>query len=399
MDLSRFENSPVGNLVPLRGFDTRTGREYDHAAFVPTPLDAEPTLSAATWREVAAANRSLARLNQAGRQVPNPALLLRPTLRREAQSTSALEGTFAPLEVVLAKEESDPDNSAEVAEVLNYVTAADRAFGEVLGRNRIGTGTLENTHKHLVSGTSSETMDAGKIRSVPVAIGSPNGSVEAARFVPMPPGIELNAGVHDLVRWINTPPSPRDPLIAAALAHYQFETLHPFNDGNGRIGRLLIVLQFLIDGLLSEPLLSVSPWFEARRMNYQEHLANVSATGDWDAWVQFFASGIADSADDTLQRINSMLAIQKRNTEIVRNAGLTGLARDIAEHLIAEPIVTVPRLQKRFGKSHQSTNNAVNRLVDLGLLTSPVGTYNRQFISQPVLQILTAPMGRVPADF
>lgn len=127
--------------------------------------------------------------------------------------------------------------------MLNYYDAADVAFDLVADTRTITKSLIEGAHQQLVEGTDSETRDAGRIRRCQVAIGSPNGTIESSRFVPMPPGSELEVALHDLVEWM-TAGGDRDPLIAAATAHYQFETLHPFNDGNGRIGRLLIVLQF-----------------------------------------------------------------------------------------------------------------------------------------------------------
>lgn len=392
MDLERFGSSPNGRLVPLRGTDGRTGREYDHMAFVADPLGAEPPLTGATWHAVTAATRALARLDQASRQVLNPYLLRMPTLRREAQSTSALEGTFAPLDQVLAADrESSETLSKEMREVINYLNAADAAFDNVLAGASVTVGLLESAHGVLVAGTAAETRDAGRVRTTPVAIGSPTGTVEDARFVPMPNGTELQVAVRDLTDWIRSASTDRDPLVAAAIAHYQFETLHPFNDGNGRLGRLLIVLHLMVEGVLQEPLLSVSPWFEARRNDYQDKLAEVSATGDWDGWIGFFAEGVRASADDTLARIHELIEVQERYVQQVAAAGMKGLVRDIAESLIGQPVVTVPRLMTKFGKGAPSTNEAVKKLVNLGILDGPHGSYNRQFFAREALEVIVAP--------
>ncbi|MCL2464762.1 MAG: Fic family protein, partial [Micrococcales bacterium] len=377
--------------------DGRFGRRYSRAAYVADPLVDEPALAPATWHAVTGANRALARLDQASRQIPRAHLLREPTLRREAQSTSALEGTFAPLEQVLAADRGAGEAlSKELAEILNYVDAANSAFYLIGQQKRLTVGLLRGAHQTLMKGTASETRDSGRFRTTQVAIGSANGTVEDARFVPMPPGTELEAAVQDLVDWINATDAPREPLVAAAMAHYQFEALHPFNDGNGRIGRLLVVLHFMIAELISEPLLSVSPWFEARRTAYQDHLAEVSATGDWDTWVRFFATGVRESADDTRDRVNRLLAIQQRYVEILQAADVKGLARDIAEALIGDPIITVPQMVRTFGKSAPSTNHAVKRLVELGILAGPVGTYNRTFWANDVIRAISAPIGAVP---
>lgn len=396
MDLRRFSDSPIGRLVPVRGIDGRFGIPYEHVAYVADPLADEPALSAETWRAVNAANRALARLDQASSQVMNPRLLRRPTLRREAQSTSALEGTFAPLEQVIAAESTTAGNSKELVEVLNYVEAADIAFGRVADGGAITSGLLESSQGILVKGTDAETEDAGRVRRTLVAIGSPSGALEDSRFVPQPPGIELRAALDDLTTWIGQSNADHEPLVAAAMAHYQFETLHPFNDGNGRVGRLLIVLHFMVSGLLREPLLSVSPWFEARKLEYQELLAEVSATAAWDAWISFFARGIEASADDTAQRVDRMLEVQKRYVLRVQEAGLKGVVRDILDILIGQPIVTASMLAKHLAKSAPTINAALDKLVGLGILDGPYGNYSRRFVAPDVWAVVNAPVGKVP---
>ncbi|PPH24822.1 Fic family protein [Rathayibacter toxicus] len=395
MDAERFRHSPIGHLVTITGIDGRFARPYEHVAFVANPLRDEPALSSRTWRAVNEANRALARLDQASSQILNPELLRRPTLRREAQSTSALEGTFAPLEQVLSADVSDAAPSKELIEVLNYVEAADQAFESTRVGASMTVGLLEGVHKILVRGTEADTEDAGRIRTTPVAIGSPTGSIEDSRFVPMPPGIELRAASQDLVDWIKRTDLEREPIVAAAMAHYQFETLHPFNDGNGRIGRLLIVLQFIAQGLLREPLLSVSPWFEARRPQYQDELAKVSETGAWDSWVTFFASGIASSADDTARRVDRLLEVQRRFVQIVQDANGRGVVRDIVEILIGDPVVTVPMLTRRFDRTAPAVSTAVFKLVELGILSGPYGTYGRQYIAWDMWEAVTAGVGQV----
>jgi Fic family protein len=181
---------------------------------------------------------SLGRLDQAGRQIREPALLRRPTLRREAQSTSALEGTYAPLSEVL---EVDPDEvqpasqSPELREVLNYVRAAEHAYAVVRERG-ITLGLLREIHQLLVAETPADGPMAGRVRDHQVVVGPSRGRVRDARFVPPPPGPELEIALRDWAGWVEAP-SELPVVVRAALAHYQFEALHPFNDGNGRIGR------------------------------------------------------------------------------------------------------------------------------------------------------------------
>lgn len=397
MNTDRFRSSPIGSLAPISGIDGRFNRPFDHWAYVANPLADEPQLAAATWHAVTNASRALARLDQASRQVPNPRMFLRPTLRREAQSTSALEGTFAPLDQVLASDATEVSGrSKELQEVLNYIEAATLAYDSIEQGRSLSAGLLETVHSILVRGTDADTDQAGRIRNTQVAIGSPTGAIEDARFVPMPAGTALNVAIQDLTQWVNNTSAARDPIVAAAMSHYQFETLHPFNDGNGRIGRLMVVLQLMTDHLITEPLLSVSPWFEARRSAYQEQLAEVSATGDWDPWVRFFAEGVAASADDVAQRVDRMLAVQSRYVQILQEAGARGVIRDIVDALIGDQVITVSMMSERFGRTPQAVSPAMQKLVELKILSGPYGTYGRQYIADDIFLAVTAAPGRVP---
>ncbi|WP_026310695.1 Fic family protein [Parafrankia elaeagni] len=398
MDRDRFERSPTGHLVKIVGTDGRTGAAYEHVAFQPDPLaDAEPSLAGGTWRDVARAGRALGRLDQAGRQIPEPALLLQPTLRTEAQSTSALEGTFAPLEDVLAAEVTElASQSEEVREVLNYVRAAEAAFAWIGDGRPLTVTALCRMHRDLVRGTPADTRDAGRIRSIQVAIGSRGGAIETARFVPPPPGLELDAAVRDLLDWINVASKGIDPVVAAAMAHYQFETLHPFNDGNGRIGRLLVVLDLCWKGILSEPLLAVSPWLEARREEYQDRLGEVSAAGDWDGWISFFAEGLAESCEQTIRTVDDLLGLQVEYVRRLKAAGLTGgLVRDVIDRLIGSPFITVRSVSEDTGRTLQAASNAVAKLVDLKILRERTGrSYGRVFEAVEVTSVLRGRPGR-----
>jgi Fic family protein len=387
--VERFTNSPVGTLVPISGFDPRFGEEFDHWAFVPHPLPNEVALSPRTWAVASEAMHSIGRLDQAGRQIPSPPLLRRPTLRREAQSTSALEGTYAPLTEVLEVDPDDlPNRSPELLEVLNYVRAAEHAYTAIADRP-LTIQLLLELHELLVTGTRSDGRDAGKIRSHQVVIGAAAGRVRDARFVPPPPGPDLEAGLRTWVDWVNAPHPSLTPVVAAALAHYQFETLHPFNDGNGRIGRLAIVLQLMLTQALREPLLTVSPWFEARRSDYQDELQRVSETGDWDRWVTFFATGLRKQADDTTRKIDELLAVHDRAQALCRANNVRGTALDVAEGLIGRPIVTPTWVQRHYSVSYPTANKAVTRLEDLGLIRETTGgNYGRVYASDEVLRIL-----------
>lgn len=376
--------------MPISGHDARFREDYEHWAFVPDPLPALVDLLPATWRLVSNAMLSLGRLDQAGRQVPNAALLRRPTLRREAQSTSALEGTYAPLSEVL---EVDPDDhhlaprSPELREVLNYVRAAEHAFA-VVGERGVSTGLLGELHQLLVAGTAADGPMAGQVREHQVVIGPPGSRVAEARFVPPPPGMDLEIALRDLVGWVESP-SQLPSVVSCALAHYQFEALHPFNDGNGRIGRLLIVLQLLRDGVLHEPLFTVSPWFEARRRQYHDLLGGVSETGAWDEWVAFFAEGVAAQAASTTETVGQLLTYQDKTRSLAHQRGIRGVAIDVIEGLIARPILTSGWVAEVHGVSRQAAITAIGRLVDAGILRETTGgNYGRVYAADAVIRIL-----------
>jgi Fic family protein len=363
-----LSNSPIGRLVPIAGTDGRFGKPYEAEAFLADPLPPVVELGAATWTAVVRAEASLARLDQAARHLPEPSLLRQPALRREAQSTSALEGTFAPFDAVLASDlEQRGQLSLELREVLNYVAIAEEAFAWVVERP-LTMSFIAGLQRGLVAGTPSEHADAGAVRDRQVVIGPRHAPVSAARFIPAPPGDQLRAGLEAWIDWINDPPPDLPPVVQAALGHYQFETLHPFSDGNGRIGRLLIVLQLMRQGILREPILVVSPWFEARRAAYQDALLALSRTGDWDAWVRFFATGVGAAAGTTHERIERLLDWQEATLERVRDARVAGIAERVASQLIGTPFLNAAAVVRAHHVSHQGALDALRRLAQLGVI-------------------------------
>jgi Fic family protein len=387
-----FGNHASGVLVPIHGIDPRRG-PWEHRAFIPDALpDESLALSQSTHLLVANARAALGALDSTAQQLPNSQLLRRPALRREAQSTSALEGTYAPLSEVLTAADDQPDN-ANLREILNYVAAAEYAFtGHAEGR-RLSFGVLRELQQILVTGTGSDTAQAGQVRDIQVAIGHRAGaSIVDARFIPHPPGDELSRRLRELVDWMAVDRSRSlDPVVAAAMAHYQFETLHPFNDGNGRIGRLLIVLQLYSSHTLSEPTLTVSPWFEARRKEYYDCLLGVSTDSRWDHWVNFFATGIEASATQTREQMLALVEVHASLNERVRASSLRAdSAHAAVDFAVGHPSFTVRDLQDALGLTYGRTNQLVEQLIVIGVFgpLAPSDTYNRQFCAPSVLDVL-----------
>jgi Fic family protein len=388
MDLESLSRSPIGRLVPIAGTDGRTGQRYEYFAFLADPLPDSVDLSANTWKIVAHAEAALARLDQAARQVPNPALLRDPALRREAQSTSALEGTFAPFVEVLEPDlEERSQLSLAILEILNYVVAAQHAFAWVDERP-LTAGLMGELQRILVQGTSGEYSDAGGLRDRQVFIGPQDTAIENARFVPAPYGDQLRAAFEEWINWVNREDLPLSPVVQAGLAHYQFETLHPYSDGNGRIGRLAVVLQLMRLKVLKHPILVVSPWFEARRTDYQDALLRLSRTGDWNEWVAFYATGVGAAAQTTHERIDALLTWQEQALQTVRDGGASGLAERLAADLIGLPVLRAKQVAVRYGVTHQGAMNALRRLAELGLLTPQSERGRVTFRSEEVVRLL-----------
>ena len=393
MDPAAFENSPVGRLVPIKGRDRRWDEDFEDYAFVPNPLPASLPLSESTYVIVTDAAMALGRLDAATNRLPNPRLLVRPALRLEAVSTSALEGTYATLTDVLEGDfVEETRRSAEVAEVLNYVRATETAL-ERIEERPISFNLIAELQQILVRGTRGDSYDAGRLRERYVLIGPDNCRVSEARFIPTPHGDLLRDGVSDWERWINA----RDSiplLVKVAAGHYQFECLHPFSDGNGRLGRLIAVLQLIYNGALQYPLLNMSPWFERRRNQYQDHLLRVSQTGEIDPWIAFFCSAVLDQAVDAFRRIERLISVRDEMVGTLRQARAKGTSRSIVDDLLGFPVVTVPAMATAHRVSYQAANTAVARLVELGILREATGrTYDRVFVCDAVLRELERPSG------
>lgn len=394
--MSSLEPSPIGSVVPISGHDARFGERFEVEAFVPADLPDEVDLPNPVWMAVSEAMTELGRLDAAASLIPNPQLVTRIATRREAIGTSALEGTYAKLTELFAAEviplgERESEVPPNVREVMNYARAADAAYGWI-GDRPITLGLLASLQSEIVRGTESDGPEAGAIRESQVFNGAKNQRVSEARFIPPPPGDQLRAMCERWVDWLAAPRSvERIQLIArVAMAHYQLETLHPFTDGNGRVGRLVVILQMMREGALVAPVLSVSPWLNDRADEYRDHLLAVSTTGDWAPWIEFFARAVCAEASSGHERIMRLLSLREELGEQVRSAyPRARLAVEIADDLIAYPILSVSEAQRRYGRSNQANRNAVGSLIELGLL-EPYGEarYDRLFWNRRVFQII-----------
>jgi Fic family protein len=392
VDIERFQGSPVGRLAQIQGRDAYLQRDYSHYAFVPGPTPTTLALSQSTYNTVTKATLALGRLDFAVQRLPDPGLLVRPVLRREAQSTSELEGTYAPLDEVLAADFIDEARrSAELREVMNYVVAAEHAL-DLIKTRPICLNVLCQLQAILVRGTRGQMYDSGQLRQRQVFIGERELGIEQSRFVPVPEGDLLLEGVTDWEKWINAPDHEMPLVVKAAVGHYQFETLHPFSDGNGRLGRLIVVLQLIEADMLTYPILNLSPWLKPRKEQYKNLLLEVSASGNYDPWVCFFSTAVEAQAQDMVERIEQLLTARAELLSIARENKIRGFAVDVIEDLIGYSSITPSSTAKRHEVQYKTANDAFKRLEQLGILREITGaSYGRIYICPRVTEIVTRP--------
>lgn len=388
MDVDKIRSSPIGQLVPISGYDPRFGEQYEYVAYVPDPLPAELALDGATYVAVIDASAAMARADLAASLLLNPVLLARPATRREAVSTSALEGTYAALSDVFEADFLDADEmTSSVSEVRNYVTAAERSYELINKGQPISIRMLEDLQRELLRGTPSDGPHAGSVRTTQVFVGVGNRRVTSARFVPPPADHRLTDGLDAWQAWIRDTSKVIPTIIRVAAAHYHFETLHPFHDGNGRLGRLVMALQLMSAGDLRYPVLNISPWLEQNRTEYQDGLLRLSQTGEWDPWVCFISAAIHAESLEVIARVDKLLAL--RESFQVALQGSKGVSLRIADDLIGYPMITVSLAAKLNDVSYQAANSAISKLVDLGILRQRTsGRYDRIFQCDAVLAAL-----------
>ena len=357
-----------------------------YRAFVPAPLP--PPLA---WDErlavrLSAADRAIGRLAGEGRRLPNPHLLMRPFLRKEAVLSSRIEGTQATLGELLAAEagaavERSP---ADLREVGNYVTALEYGL-ERLDTLPLSLRLVREMHERLMRGVRCDVATPGEFRRSQNWIGPPGCTLNDATYVPPPPS-ELMACLAAWERFLHDDALP--PLVHAALAHSQFEAVHPFLDGNGRVGRLLITLLLVKRGIIPSPLFYLSAYFEATREEYYARLLGVTDRGEWEEWLTYFLTGVvlqADDAADRIQRIDDLFSHWKQ-----------GLARgqsrlpELALDLFAEnPFWTVGGVAVRLDVAFTTAQRAIDRLEVAGIVAQ-VGEArrNRVYCASAVLDVL-----------
>ncbi|TFD48561.1 Fic family protein [Cryobacterium sp. Hh11] len=387
MDIEALKLSPIGSLMPISGYDYRFDQAYDTFAFAPDVLPISLALSEETVYQMSLADRALGNLNARIKFLPNPTVLVRPALMSEAKATSAIEGTFATLDEILTADYVDAKRPSEMREIRNYVTAALRSV-QLIETLPICRRVIEELHFILVTGTRGDGSDAGALRNKQVFIGAEEAKVGDARFIPVPNGPTLEEGFSQWERWVNA--DHRLPLLAkVALTHYQFETLHPFSDGNGRLGRLIITLQLMAAGELEHPILNLSAWFQPRKNQYIDALMHVSVTGDFNSWITMFCQAVTDRAGSSLATIDALFSYRDGIVERAALLGMRSIGQQIADFVIGQPVFTVEELRVALGVSTNTAARRARELEELNVVTEVTGsTYGRVYLSYPVVQLL-----------
>jgi Fic family protein len=358
-------------------------------AFMPDRLPPVLTWTPALLRALSEADRLIGWLAGEGGRLANPHLLMRPFLTREAVLSSRIEGTQATLGEILASDagavvDRSPDDLKEVA---NYVAALDYGI-ERLKTLSLSTPLILEIHEKLMQDVRGEHATPGEFRRTQNWIGAPGCTLMDATYVPPPPDMlaECMAGLEAFLQDTTLP-----PLVQIALAHYQFEAIHPFLDGNGRVGRLLITLFLVERGVLPTPMLYLSAFFEATRNHYYERLRSVSSQGNWEAWLVYFFNGIARQAEDALNRaetINDLMATWRSEVAMVPSRVLP----QTLECLAANPYITAKKLSSDLGIAFTTAQRAIDKLVSLGIVKEIRQTKrDRVYCAQGILDVLEQP--------
>ena len=383
MAASRKGQGPHGRRIRCPG---------GHFAFVPAPLPPSIEWDGALAAALSRADFAIGRLAGEGRRFPNPHFFIRSFVRREAVLSSRIEGTRTTLAELLAAEAvgSGGADTADLYEVGNYVAALEYGL-ERLESLPLSLRLIRELHERLMRGIRGDTAAPGEFRRSQNWIGPPGCGLQDATYVP-PPVEEMAECLYALESFLHDRNLP--PLVHAALAHAQFEAIHPFVDGNGRVGRLLITLLLVERGLLPSPLLYLSVYFEATRETYYAQLLAVTEDGAWEDWLIYFLDGVRSQAEDALVRIERIDALLASWLDEFAGAR-SGRVEEVLGLFVETPFWTVRELARRLGVAYTTARRAVDRLEDAGIVSLvDARRRNRVYCARAVLAALETPVER-----
>lgn len=373
-----FEQSPAGRLVPT---------VFDARAFVPNPLPPEIDLGPLAL-VLGDARGAIGELRGACRRLRNPYILIRPLQRLEAQTSSAMEGTHTTTdELALAEAGLEKDLRTDAIEVANYTRALRWAESQMAALPIAGR-LLKGAHERLLRGVGQgrgQDKRPGEYKRDQNMIGGTR--IDNARFIPPPPK-EAEDAMADLERYINREGrTPTQALLDLALVHYQFETIHPFADGNGRVGRMLISLMPVSDGLLDVPALYMSPELETRKPEYIDLMYNVSSKGAWLDWIGFFLEIATLSANRTVRTIDRVLALEADYRDRAMKASRSNNLLAVIDMAFDSPVVTAKSVEDHVGVTNPAARNLIRQLVELGVLTEIEGAYPTRWAARELIDL------------
>lgn len=342
--------------------------EMAYESFRPAPLPPNPPIevSGELLTKLIDANKKIATLEGLSSRIPNMELFISMYVRKEALLSSQIEGTQCTLEDILNPLIEDNTNR-DVSDVVNYIRANEFAL-ERLKTLPLCNRLIKETHAVLLESVRGQEKNPSEFRYSQNWIGGQGSTLKNARYIPPNPEDMLTA-MSDLEKYINSD-DPLDPLIQAALIHYQFETTHPFLDGNGRVGRLLITLFLMEKGILSTPALYISYYLKMNRIEYYDRMTQVRRTGDYEQWISFFLQAFADSAEDAIHTIDLLTALHDKSTKLFDT--LTKRQRTsvlkVFSYLESNPIIDIQKTAATLDMSYNTVAKVVSILVDYGIL-------------------------------
>lgn len=364
-----------------RGLVRKTTEGY--RAFFPAETPRRISLSDEVVKLLDEATGAVHRLGGVGRLIPNPHLLIGPHLRLEAVLSSRIEGTKTDVGQLLlfeAGQVSSTEAADDATEVANYIVAMEHGLARVRDGFPISIRLFREMHERLLHGARGQQRRPGELRTSPVWIGG--ATLEDAVFVPPPPD-EMQRALGDLEKFLHETDLPL--LVQLAVAHYQFEVIHPFLDGNGRIGRLMIPLMLVLRDALPQPLLYLSAYFEQHRSEYYDHLLITSQKGDLMPWIAFFLRGVRRQARDSEERMVRLVELQHQLRNELLDEGRPNSVIRLAEQLFAIPVITAARVESMIGVTRPTAQAAIDALVDRGDLRETTGRARRRVYEAPAI--------------
>jgi Fic family protein len=374
--------------IDLPGRSNRAGAYLPQAtgyrAFIPAPLPPNPPICPDQDLAVlvSRADRALGRLDGSIQTLPNPDLFVYMYVRKEAVLSSQIEGTQSSLQDILVAEAKilSPDRPQDVDEVVNYVRAMNYGL-ERLKNLPLSVRLIREIHGELLRGVRGSHLTPGELRTSQNWIGPAGSTINSASFVPPPPH-EIAAALSNLEHYLHSD-THLPLLIKIGIAHAQFETIHPFLDGNGRVGRLMITFLLCEQNALVKPVLYLSHYFKKHRQEYYDRLQAVRDAGDWEGWLTFFLRGVEDVSKQATETARRILALREDHRFMItdRLGRAAGNGHRVLEHLYKHPIVSVHEVQELIGTTYPAANDLVARLAALGILSEFTGNArNRRFI-------------------